>query len=47
MHLIYNNLTENLLLGYTLAPSVGFRTMTTNMGAREKSVDLQNKWIDY
>ena len=38
----YNNLTENLLLDYTLAPSVGFRTMTTNVGAvKNEGVDLQ------
>ena len=38
----YNNLTENLLLDYTLAPSVGFRTMTTNVGAvKNEGIDLQ------
>ncbi len=38
----YNNLTENLLLDYTLAPSVGFKSMTMNVGAvKNKGVDLQ------
>ncbi len=29
----YNNLTDQLLLSYTLAPSVGFNTMVTNAGS--------------
>ena len=38
----YNNLTENLLLQYTLAPSVGFGTMTMNVGSvQNEGVDLQ------
>ncbi len=38
----YNNLTENLLLDYTLAPSVGFSTMTMNVGSvKNEGVDLQ------
>ena len=38
----YNDLTENLLLNYTLAPSVGFRTMMMNVGAvKNDGVDLQ------
>lgn len=38
----YSNLTDELLLDYTLAPSVGFRTMTMNVGSVvNKGVDLQ------
>ena len=37
----YNNYTDNLLLDYTLAPSVGFRTMILNAGA------LENKGVDF
>lgn len=38
----YNNLTENLLLDYTLAPSVGFKSMVMNVGAvQNEGVDLQ------
>lgn len=37
----YNNLTENLLLQYTLAPSVGFNTMTMNVGSvLNEGIDL-------
>ncbi len=37
----YNNLTENLLLSYTLPPSVGFSTMTMNVGAvKNEGIDL-------
>ncbi|MCA5003642.1 SusC/RagA family TonB-linked outer membrane protein [Sphingobacterium bovistauri] len=36
----YNNLTDNLLLDYTLAPSTGFETLTMNAGA------LENKGVD-
>ena len=38
----YNNLTENLLLQYTLAPSVGFQFMTMNVGSvKNEGIDLQ------
>lgn len=38
----YNNYTDELLLDYTLAPSVGFTSMTMNAGAMEnKGVDVQ------
>ena len=38
----YNNLTEKLLLQYTLAPSVGFGTMTMNVGSvQNEGIDLQ------
>ena len=37
----YNNLTDQLLLSYTLAPSVGFSTMVTNAGS------VLNKGYDF
>ncbi len=38
----YNNYTDELLLEYTLPPSVGFRSMTMNAGALEnKGIDIQ------
>lgn len=38
----YNNLTENLLLQYTLPPSVGFTSMTMNVGSvSNEGIDLQ------
>lgn len=37
----YHNLTDNLLLEYTLPPSVGFQSMTTNVGAvLNEGIDL-------
>lgn len=37
----YNNLTDEMLLSYTLAPSVGFNSMTTNAGS------VVNKGYDF
>lgn len=44
----YNSHTDELLLDYTLAPSVGFRTFTMNAGALEnKGADIQLSVIPY